>query len=288
MPRTRTRSPKPGLYQGVPMAEYLAMDAWSKSDVAAMLAGAEACHYKRTGGDDKQTEEATFGTLAHTALLEPAKWPPRDVVWVDGDWRSNPARAEVADARQRGYTVAKPDVRDRVEACIARCLEHPEWRKLLLHSDLQREVVAIARCPQTGLLLKARADLLCPTLGIVGDLKTTSTGSDNEDFAKTSRKFHYWLGASHYLEVFRLASGLAYDLFMFLAVEQEPPFFPRAFVPPERLVALGDRVNVHLRRKVAECIKAGTWPAANNRIESVDQPEWFYSAMARMLEEQTA
>lgn len=286
--RTRTPAPKPGIYHGVPMSEYLAWDAWSKSDVAKMQEGPEVCRHHRDREEEDTTAATSFGSMAHTALLEPHAWPPKDVVWIPGPWNTNPMRADRADALARGLRVEKPEVRDEVTAMAQRARQHPWIARLLAESDIEREVCAVAKCPVSGLTLKARCDLKAEKLGIIGDLKTTTAGTDPRSFNKQAQTFDYWLGASHYLEVFSLAAGVSFDVYLFLVVGQAAPYSPRVYAMEELSLNACQDLNHYLRRKVAACIAAGEWPSPHQSIESLAVPSWFLENTAELLRVEAA
>ena len=280
----RIPTPTPGIYPGVPMAEYLAWDAWSRSEIAAMEISPEYCRWYRTERDPGDSAAATFGTLAHTALLEPHLWPPRDVVFVDGPMNKNPWAAQAKDAKARGYTPLNSSIKDRVEGLAARAMLHPYIRPLLELSNLEREVSAVARCPVSGLMLKARCDLRAPEIKVIGDLKTTTVGTDRRSFQRQMRQFNYHLSGPHYTEVFGIAGGEEYDTYLFLVLSQDPPYQPRVYSLDPLTMEAGRDFNHLLRRRVAACLASGEWPSGPEGIEPVGLPGWKLEEIQAELE----
>jgi len=280
----RIESPAPGIYYNVPMAEYLAWDAWSRSDIAAMQISPEFCHWHRFTKEDKDTDATSFGDLAHTALLEPHLWPPTDVRWIEGPYNRNPMKAERSEAQAQGYRVFKPEIKTTVEKLVKRCREHDYIRALLDMSGDEREVSAIAVCPVSGLTLKARCDLRTPKINVIADLKTTGNGTDRHAFQRSMSKWNWHLSGPHYTEVFGLAEGREYDHYLFLVTAQEEPFQPRVYsLDPETMEA-GRDLNHMLRRKVVACLASGVWPAGPEEIEPVGMPYWTKNEIAEALE----
>lgn len=271
----RLAPPKPGIYHGVPMEEYLAWDAWSKSDLAEAAKSPEEAHYAYHTRDWKpSTPSQVFGTLAHTCLLEPHRWPPGDVAWIPGPYNSNPGRALKKDAEERGFRVEKPETREAVEALCARARRHPWIADLLAGSEYEREVSAVARDPHTGLCLKARADLWMPGIATIGDLKTTTLRSDPATFAPLLWAMDYALGAAHYLHVFSEATGMDVDVYLWVVAPQRPPHVPRVYVADDMTLEKADAFATHLRQIVSRCLATGEWPGPAERIETIGFRAW--------------
>jgi len=250
------------------MEEYLALDAWSRSDIGAMAISPEYCYWYRTERPSGGSMATEFGTLAHTCLLEPDQWPPERIEWIAGPYNKNPMRAEKKEAEDRGFRVFKPEVRDNCEALALRCRQDDYMGALLDMSELEREVTAIAVCPISGLTLKARADLRVPDLRVIGDLKTTKRGTDPMAFARMLWEFGYWYAAPHYVEVFGWAERQEYDTFLFLVTGQEPPFLPRNYHLDPLTLEAGRDFNHIMRRAVARCLQTGQWPASQSKIDT--------------------
>ena len=282
----RVPAPAPGIYPGVPMEEYLAWDAWSKSDVASMMVSPEYCWWYRNEREGKPTDATAFGSLAHTCLLEPELWPPKNVAWIDGPMNRNPWKREAAEAKERGFHIAKADVRERCEALAKRCEEDTYIGALLAMSDGEREVTAVGQCPVTGLLLKGRADLRVPSLRIIGDLKTTGRGTDPLAWQKLIWEYAYWLGAPHYIETFGLAEGKEYENFIFFVVGQEAPYLPRNYHLDPLTLEAGRDMNHLLRRKIVRCLESGKWPASESRIDTCGLSPFRLQQIQTFLEEE--
>ena len=280
----RVPAPPQGIYPNVPMDEYLAWDAWSRSDIAAMMVSPEFCYWHRNDKPQKQTDATAFGTLAHIALLEPHLWPPKGYAVIDGPMNRNPWKKEAADAKERGFEIVKKEALDRCEALVARCRRDDYIGGLLDMSEGEREVAAVAQCPQTGLWLKARCDLRVPSLRVIGDLKTTGKGTDPVAWQRMLWEYGYWMGAPHYIEVFGWAEGQPYESFLFLVTSQTAPFLPRNYHLDPITTAAGQDMNHYLRRRVAACLDSGEWPASESRIDSCGLNTYRLNQISAILE----
>ena len=290
MARKLVPTPKPGIYPNVPMETYLAWDAWGASDLRAMLDGPEACWFKKYEAESESTPAADFGTLAHLALLEPERWPPKDIAWIPGPYNENPGRRDKADAQDRGFRVFKPEVRDAVNALVKRAHEHERIRKLLLLSTTEREVCAIARCPQTGILLKARCDLRAPDIATIADLKTTTAGSGPDAFQNQLWDRGYYTSAPHYCEVFSMADPKRpIDTYLYIVADQAPPHTPWLYSIDPLTFSAGSDLNDYFRRRVAECLKnPKLWRKTPTTVETVGLSSWRLERIKALLEKEAA
>lgn len=284
----RIQAPPDGAYPGIPMEEYLRWDAWSKSDLAEMLKSPEECRWAfyEKPIDGPSSAAQSFGTLAHTAVLEPHRWPPENVAWIPGPYNRNPGAAASKDAKARGLVPLDPEVRTRVERLAGRLRGHPKLAALLELSDFEREIAAVWTDPVTGLRLKARADLKVESIQTIGDLKTTTQGTHPEAFSRQMWSFNYHLGAPHYLEVFSGATGMYFDTFVWMVVAQTDPFTPRAYVADPMTLEAGRDLGHYLRRRVAACIESGDWPAASEVVEPVRLQDYRLKQIVNLLEEE--
>ncbi len=267
-----------GLHHGVPMADYLSHPAWSCSDLSKMLESPEACNYYRTALD-KPSPAKSFGTLAHTALLEPESWPPEDVVWVDGPMNRNPWKKQKDDAVKAGKRVERRSTFDRIDALVSRAYENPLFRSLLNNSEGHREVVAIAECPETGLLLKARCDARVPEQRIIGDVKTTGKGTDPSSFANSLWNNGWWMSAAHYMDVFSITTGEKQKHYVYAVIGQDAPYLPRVYTLDPLTLETAYANNIDLRRSVAKCVEDGTWPPPSEKVEPIGLSRWRLNEM---------
>jgi hypothetical protein len=215
-----------------------------------------------------------FGTAAHKLIL--GEGP--DLVMVDvDDWRTKDARAQAAEARERGAIPLKRDDYEQVHA-MADALRRNRFAAAAFDpAGGQPEQSIYWTDPLTKVICRARPDWL-PNPGsgrlIVPDYKTARDVS-REGIAKAITAYGYHCQAAWYLEAAR-AAGLADERAVFVLVFQQktPPYT----VTPAQVDVLDLRIG-HAKNQVArdiyrECTESGRWPGHVDGVEIIPQPEW--------------
>lgn len=214
---------EPGIYADLTNEEYHAHDVWaSSSHLKALLPE----HYKLGGN----REALDFGTLFHTAVLEPenlAEYQPLDAekigVKADGTLAKEPTmtaawKRAVAEAEAEGKKVVAQSDLDRVLAMRDEILFHDTAPRLLFAEGRAVEESAFAviddvRC-------RARFDVRIP--GGIVDLKSTSAKPGAYSLNGAIKDYGYDLSAAHYLAVAQ-ALDLDATAFSLVFVTKEPP-----------------------------------------------------------------
>lgn len=144
-----------------------------------------------------------FGRAFHAYLLEPelfaAKWGV--VPEIAGNKNSNAYKEEYArkvSELQGRELISAEDFRSiKQMAAVARA--HPDFPK-----DFDAEIMAVATCPETGLLLKCKSDMF---KSAIVDFKTTSVGLKPAEFLNDMTKWGYHVSAAFYQDVIALVIG---------------------------------------------------------------------------------
>jgi hypothetical protein len=175
-------------------------------------------------------EALDFGTLFHTAVLEPenlAAYTALDAekigVKADGTPAQNPTmtaawKRAVAEAEADGKTVVAQQDLDRALAMREAVANHETAARLLFSEDGVSELSAFA-VDESGVQHKARFDKHIP--GAIIDLKSTSGKPGRESIARAVIDYGYDLSAAHYLAVADLL-GIDVQAFAFVFVGKEP------------------------------------------------------------------
>lgn len=211
-----------GIHPNIPNDVYHAETGWWSS---TQLKGLLPEHYKPVAGE---TDAMRFGTLAHTAVLEPdlldayvtldaakvglkADGTPAANPYMTGAWKKAAAEVEASG----GIPVALADMelalrmRDAVAA-------HPTAAALLMSTDGVSEE-SVFTVDDDAVKHKARFDRRIP--GAIVDLKTTSTRPGASALGRAVLDYGYDLSAAHYLAVAELA-GLDADAFAWVFVDK--------------------------------------------------------------------
>ena len=215
----------PGIYAEMSNEEYHAQHEWASS---TGLKGYLPERYKTGGSQDA----LDFGTLVHTAVLEPddlAGYLPLDAAKIAGD---NPKtgrpydapqmtaryKAAVAEAEQDGRRVIPQEWLDKALAMRDAVEAHPTARELMFDSPGTVEESAFAEID--GVKCRARFDRRIP--GALLDLKTTSAKPGGDSLGRAVLDYGYDLSAAHYLTVAE-ALGLDAQAFALVFVGKESP-----------------------------------------------------------------
>ena len=248
-----------GIHPNIPNDVYHAETGWWSS---TQLKGLLPEHYKPVTGE---SDAMRFGTLAHTAVLEPdlldayvtldaakvglkADGTPAANPYMTGAWKKAAAEVEASG----GIPVALADMelalrmRDAVAA-------HPTAAALLMSTDGVSEE-SVFTVDDDAVKHKARFDRRIP--GAIVDLKTTSSKPGAAALGRAVLDYGYDLSAAHYLEVAAL-TGLDAGAFAWVFVDKTPDG-PRVTVA-EPDAALLERGRVLRARALARA--AGTLPA---------------------------
>ena len=151
-----------------------------------------------------------------------------------------------------------------VEMCAASMLARPRFQTML--SGAYKELVAVVQCPITGLILKAKFDIVDCDLQNIADIKSTADLEklvNPAEWINTFRKYGYQYQEAHYLYCANLAFGEplfgAERKMTFIAVEKgndyDVEFIETEY---EKRVEAHEQYMVALKR-IAAGLKTGNW-----------------------------
>lgn len=242
---------------GVPFSEYIAIDAMSSSKLRALYKS--PLHYKEPQTD---TEPQKFGTLAHTALLEPDNLAQyvvlpetrisggKEVKFVRNGAAWEEFQAQYPNAA--GFITAKEHA--EAKRLVASVRSNPS---ALAAMKGEYEVTLIWDDPLFG-KSKARLDILGD--GFAADLKTASEISP-WGFARACRRYGYHIQAAWYLRGMAYC-GLGDAMFKFIAAEPKPPFDSAVYRCDDIFIAEGKYAIESLAIQLADCEETGIWYGA--------------------------
>ena len=134
----------------------------------------------------------------------------------------------------------------------------------------QAELSCWAEHEPTGQLLKCRADWYRD--GVCFDLKTCACSSPSA-FAKDCARFGYGLQAAHYYTTLN-GTRLDCDLFVFIAVETEPPYLCQVYEVDDTLMELACRRHEQALSDLKTCVDTDTWPGYAESVSTLSLPAW--------------
>ncbi len=277
-----------GLHLNMPFEEYLAVDAFSNSDMT--LLARSAWHWKNRL-PKTQTRAMLCGSLAHCAQLEPHALEAR-YVFVPEDAPRRPTEAQWNSAKSNESSTAAKEwwkeflngvgTREIVPAedfavtkmQLAAIAASPELSRLLSAGYSECSVFWVDK--DTGIYCKARPDHVHPTgprsVQLL-DLKSTVDESPN-GFGRTAARLGYHRQAAHYCAGFAQATGMKVEAFVLGAVTSQPPVLAVPYVLTDEIAAQAVDERRELMELYARCQRENHWPSYGTGHQLLDFPAY--------------
>lgn len=264
-----SKFPAPGIYANIPEGEYHSSPGVSQSRLKKFL----NCAAKAKYGTPIETNELRFGSLIHTAILEPDALDLRYAV-TDLTTRNTKAWA-AAEAAAVGRELVKRPNWDEARAIRDAVYAHPGARSLLQAPSLVTEQSFYWVDEVTGLLCRGRADIVCAGWNVLADIKSTRDAS-KVGFSNSMAEYGYHIQSAYYRNGYPLASGFSVDAFAFVCVEKEPPYLVGFYETTAQAFSKGHEQYREALDGWAECERTGVWPGYADELVEVDLPPWAY------------
>jgi hypothetical protein len=130
---------------------------------------------------------------------------------------------------------------------------------------------AVHRCPDTGVLRKARADTALPERRAIVDLKTKGGAVDSEAWKWHCKNYRYDLQPGLYLPVYSAAMDIDFEEWYWVVVSRDPPHRVEVHPASDAIVEAGKEDIRRATRLYAACKKSGRWPTSSGVMnEPVD------------------
>ena len=113
----------------------------------------------------------------------------------------------------------------------------------------------------------------CFGVPLIGDLKTTSKGLDDDSLRKTIYNYGYHQQADWYERGYRTVHGVPAD-FAFVFVTDTPPHLTRVVQLDDEFRRLGREANDRALALWAACQASGHWPGYGEDIALIGPPRW--------------
>ena len=295
----KTDGLEPGLYKKIDEEIYHGMAGCSQSRLKTILnwSPAHLAYAIENPGEDT-TEAKYLGTAIHKALLEPDLF--NQTYAVAGPCAGTTAKGQpcgnTGKVRSGGLWFCgkhPPEYADDIlqlnqaqwDACVGiRDKAYSRTRsRALLECGSRKELTAVWTDEETGIVCRARYDILSDDGYIIGDLKSTQSAEDRA-FSNSIYKFGYYIQASFYLWGARVL-GVPSDIFAILAVEKKPPYECQVFEVHGEVIEAGEKEMRPLLRRYAECLEKNEWPGYPDKAIPVSLPPWSWKQIeARAFE----
>lgn len=277
---------EPGIYPGIPEAEYHSHPALSASNMKKLLPPNAPAIFDYERKQGQQFKPAfSFGRAAHAELLgigsdiEIVQKVTRDKQRVDADtYDTVSAKKHVEEILAEGKTPLLAKEAVHVKGMVAAVRADKIASKLLAPSDGTAEASAFWTDAETGVPLRGRFDFLrVPDANgrlLLPDYKT-SESADPREFARSSAKFNYPLSAANYIDGL-VALGYAQDIeFLFVVQMKTPPYLVSVIGLKHKDLTSGRDLKHKAIYTFKHCTETGDWPGYSSEVHYPDLPVWW-------------
>lgn len=254
-----------GIHDGIPFADYLALDAISSSRLKAMGRSPAYCRWQMDNPSEP-TAPMLVGSLVDCMLLEADAVPDR---FVSKDWndRSHENKARTAALLSAGIAPVPTLDYERAEDIVKAVRAHPFWSDL---RDMRTQVTAYIEANPGS---KCRPDILANYQGrpVLVDLKVCRQATQDL-YPRSCWSLWHPHQLAWYRDILR-SLGHEVDLCYILAVHPQPPHEVTAY---EMTDAMLDAASVVVEKRAdayADCVASGVWPHGEPTMV-VDPPAW--------------
>lgn len=223
------------------------------------------------------TPALLFGQVFHKLALEPADFENEYAVAPQCDRRTKEGKALWAAFQEAAVdkVIVPSEMYDQAMEMVKSLMAVPFAAKLL---NGRREVPFFWNDPLTGEACKCRVDCINEDFSqpIVVDLKST-TDATTEAFTRAAINYGYDLQSAMYAEGVE-ANIMQKPLFVFIAVEKDPPYAVNILQADELLMKRGYGLYRSYLDTYHDCKVTGNWYGylgKNNQINTLALPTWL-------------
>lgn len=273
-----------GVFSGITNADYHAGPGVSNSSQSGLDQSPMHRQHARSNFDSKK-KALIEGTILHEYILEPHLIENWIVCSEDITIGTKGYIAQME--KNPGRTIVPEDVKEKLPKIREQIMKLPIMQIAMTDSRGYRELSAWWRCPETGLLCKARPDIFIPELRMIVDLKKTQSAAQH-DFARSVADYDYHRQGPYHVDGFNHAmrqSGIkenemdpgdSVDTWVMVAAEWEEPYGVRAWALGEKSFHLGTAEYRENLEKIAACEQAQEWPGYPLDIGTIEVPGWRF------------
>jgi exodeoxyribonuclease VIII len=269
-------------------AEYHSLPSISKSGLD-LIHRAPALYRYRRANPTPQTPAMRWGTMVHTAILEPETLSSRYIVLPD-DAPNKPTSRQRNAKKPSEETIAAIQWWDAFnELTVGRETISPEESNALndiramAHGDpvagpILAKIAHVERSifwtdTDTGIECRCRPDAILDN-GYILDVKTTQDASA-DSFSRSIATYRYHVQAAFYSDGYEAEFGAPPKGFAFLAIEKEPPYLCAVYLMDYKAVLRGRSEYQADLRTLRQCIDTDTWPGLSIAPTRIDLPKWY-------------
>lgn len=257
--------------------EYRAADAVNWSSLKYLRDGSPLHYRHALANPRKDTPGLMLGRALHKLVLEPDTFA-QDFAVFDGDGTRASAAYKAFAAANEGRSVLKADELADTRNAAAALRAYPPAVEYLTAPDAIAERPIFWTDKRTGMLCKAKPDLVVPSLRAVVDVKSTAT-ADPHRFGLVAGRMGYPLQMEHYAAGVEAVYGFEPERIVFLVVETDPPH-DCAVLAMDLLHRRQARKDLDaLLERLAECRRTDTWPGRYPSASYIQLPDYLLDDM---------
>lgn len=224
--------------------------------------------------DEKDSAALNFGSAYHLRILQPELYIEQVKAAPKCDKRTKEGKAAFEQFQQEaaGKIIITQTESEALDGMAER-MNQSETAKMILKNPGYFERSAIFEDPAFKFLGKVRPDFDIPSLGVIVDLKSTrDAGMD--DFSRSCGTYGYDVSAAWYVDGMRLATGINYDTFIFIAQEKTPPYAVAIYQADAEFIGIGRQKCDIARAIYNECLYTDKWPGYRDEVQKISLPSW--------------
>ncbi|MFH1571953.1 MAG: PD-(D/E)XK nuclease-like domain-containing protein [Gemmatimonadota bacterium] len=289
-----TTPPAPGVYPDASFADYLSWDCASRSSLTKMTNWRE--YTPQDVRYEMEHESPDSDALALGSALHGTMLTPETPGWELGPVNEKTKRTYGRDTKAwADYAATRPGVAlltseqaEKLPRMVDALQAHPKAVAIFERTEATELTIVTnldlrAWADRLGmewlggeddhLLVKARLDLLAPSVGLVADLKTTRSRTEYE-LQKAFALYGYAHQAALYPEIARQAGYPTVEHFAAVFVRAEPPYRAGVFRAAEDSVRAAEVELLPAMVEMAHYYRTEEWPGWSTEIEDITLPAW--------------
>lgn len=237
-----------------------------------LIRKAPALYQHKKANPEEPTPAMRWGTLAHTAILEPDKMDAETFILPACDRRTKEGR-EIYDQAIReaaGRTILTLEEAQKLngmkeafyaDKCCQNAMQNIEHVEASLYwLD-----------PLEDVQCRARMDVIRKD-GIIIDYKTTEDATPKA-FLRTVLNYRYHVQAAFYLDALKTVTGQD-GTFLLIAQEKKPPYLCCVYVVGDDMVKQGRKEYREDLATFKTYFKTGYWPSISSHPITLNLPKW--------------
>jgi len=252
--------------------QYHAAKEWISNSGLGLIHQAPAKYYEAHLNPKrkprKESKVFDFGSAMHSMTLEENLFHEQFIVPPNFSGEVSQYRKQQFAKANKDKTFVTTDTLEHIQGMREAIYAHPAAAKLLSFGEAEKSYTWVD--PLTGMKCKIRPDWWNPNVRAIIDVKSTVDASD-KGFARSAFKFRYHVQSPFYFDGMR-ANGKDPKVFIFIAVEKEPPYLVNVVMYESNEMEMGRSIYQEDLQTYKTCLETDTWPGYGTEIKALELP----------------